>query len=268
MTAQDQEATAVVDAAYYVRTGPSTYRPTLHVQGAWVGHEQHMGPVSGLIARAIEECSPRTDLQLARICYDILGPMPMEQVEITARVTRPGRTIELLEAEMLAAGRAVVRAHAWRLAVRDTREIAGGELPSMPAPDAAAPWDGRGVWPGGFIASLELRVLPGRRPGHGRVWIRPRVPLLAAEPTGVLATFMGAVDTMNGLAVRVPPEQVLFPNTDLTVHLVRAPVGEWLGIECDVEFGPTGVGVTAAALHDIEGCWGRALQILTIRPRT
>ena len=71
---------------------------------------------------------------------------------------------------------------------------------------------------------------------------------------------------MNGVAVRARPDAVAFPNTDLTVHVFRQPHGEWLGLDVEVAFGPDGVGMTSAVLHDETGPFGRALQILTLRP--
>ena len=225
-----------------------------------------MGPISGLLAHVIEGCSPRPDLALSRVAFDILGVIHLEPVTVTAEVVRPGRTIELLEATMVQRERVVVRAHAWRLLRSDTTQIAGEAIPTMPGPDAGSLWDGSQTWSGGFIASLEIRVLPGWRPGRGQVWIRPRVPLLRSAEPAELARFFGMIDTMNGVAVRVQPDQVAFPNMDLTVHMFRQPHGEWLGLDDEVSFGAGGVGMTSAVLHDETGPFGRALQILTVRP--
>jgi hypothetical protein len=56
-----------------------------------------------------------------------------------------------------------------------------------------------------------------------------------------------------------------FPNVDLQVHLYRVPTGEWLGLENAVNFGSDGVGLTSTVLHDGDGPFGRAEQILTLR---
>jgi hypothetical protein len=253
-------------AAYYVATGSSTYRPTRHAQGAWAPDQQHMGPISGLMVHVIEACAPRDDLTLSRVAFDILGVIHLDEVTVTAEVSRPGRTIELLEATMVERGRTVVRAHAWRLRRIDTRSLAAAASTVMPGPDAGTRWDGSQTWSGGFIASLEIRVLAGWQPGHGRVWIRPRVPLFEGPARSDLARCFAMIDTMNGVAVRAQPDAVAFPNTDLTVHTFRHPHGEWLGLDVEVSFGPGGVGMTSAVLHDEAGPFGRALQILTIRP--
>lgn len=252
--------------AYYQRIAPARFRSTEHAQGAWADEHQHMAPVSGLLVRAIEECAPREDLILSRVAFDILGVIPGGEVQVDARVIRPGRTIELVEAEMSAAGQVVVRATAWRLAAADTSALAGGALDPLPGPEQGMPWIGSAVWRGGFIKSLEFRVLAGWQPGRGRAWIRTDVELVAGERSSPLARFIGLIDTANGIAVRADPATLLFPNTDLTVHLVRRPVGQWIGLDTTVTFGPDGVGLTASVLHDIAGPLGRAAQTLTLRP--
>jgi hypothetical protein len=252
---------AAPPAAYYVETAPGRFTSTQHAQGAWDPAHQHMGPVAGLLAHVIEQCAPRADLQLARVGYDILGVLPVGEVTATARVSRPGRTVELVEAELVAGGRLAVRAHAWRLLRADTTALAGSATPSMAGREEAVPWDGTKTWPGGFIASLEVRVLPGWVPGRGQVWLRPRVGLVASTTStgssvdasvdaSSMARLFSVIDTMNGVAVRHDPRTVAFPNTDLTVHLFRRPGGEWLGLDVEVTFGATAVGMTSAVLHD------------------
>ena len=71
----------------------------------------------------------------------------------------------------------------------------------------------------------------------------------------------------NGVAVRERPEDWLFPNLDLTIHLYRQPEGEWVGLDTSVIFGSGGHGLTSSALHDASGPVGRAEQTLTLRPR-
>ena len=254
------------DGSYYVRIGQDRFRPTVHAQGAWSPDQQHMAPVSGLLVREIEACHARDDLILSRVGFDILGVIPAAEVQVRTQVIRPGRTIELVEAEMVAGGRVVVRATAWRLAMTDTSAIAGGDVPALPGPDAGDAWSGSGIWGGGFIRSVQFRVLPGWQPGRGRAWLRTDVDLVAGEPSSPMARYFGLIDTANGIAVRADPSTVLFPNTDLTVHLVREPVGPWVGLDTTVTYGADGVGLTASVLHDEQGPVGRAAQTLTIRP--
>jgi hypothetical protein len=252
-------------AGYYQPLGPGRYRSTEHAQGAWSADEQHMAPVAALLTHALELCSPRADVTLSRVAFDILGRIPAGEVEVAARVIRPGRTIELVEAEMTAAGRTVVRATAWRLAVSDTTAVAGTELAPLPGPERAEPFEMAAIWPGGFIRSVEARMLGERVPGRSSVWLRSLVDVVDGQPASAEAGLIGLIDTANGVAVRTKPGDVMFPNTDLTVHLFRRPSGAWLGLQTEVSFGTDGLGLTSAVLHDLDGPFGRSAQTLTVR---
>jgi Thioesterase-like superfamily len=261
--------------AYFERVGPSAFRATSHVGGAWATHEQHIAPALGLLVHAVERDrdARRSDgLLVGRLSFDILGTIPIDVVEVDVRVRRPGRTVELVEATLSHGGRAAVLARAWLLQPGTTRHLAGTGLPQIPAPDEVPPWEGTTVWPGGFIASVEVR----RRqlePGRGAFWVRTPLPLIEAEPVSELARRAGLFDIANGMTVRVSPDAAAFPNLDLTAHLFRRPVGfrqpggDWLGFDTTVSFGPDGLGVTSSVLHDARGPFGTMSQVLTVRPR-
>jgi hypothetical protein len=255
----------VSDLFYYERVGESRYAPTGHVQGAWNHHEQHVSPVAGLLAHVIERHDPRPDLQLARISYDILGLIPLEEAEVVVRTLRPGRTIELVEASFEVAGRAAVRATAWRLSRQDTTGVEGGYPADLPQVAAMSPWHGSAVWNGGYIASLQFWKSEGAEPGRGQAWVRSEVELVAGEQATPTSAFLRLVDTANGIATLVSPQEWMFPNVDLTVHLFRRPVGPWVGFDTTVTFGDDGLGLTSSWLHDERGPVGRAEQVLTVR---
>ncbi len=69
------------------------------------------------------------------------------------------------------------------------------------------------------------------------------------------------------MTVRADPAEVHYPNVDLTAHLLREPVGEWLGVDVSITFGDNGIGVTESRLHDARGPLGTLAQCLTVRPR-
>ena len=254
--------------SYYVPLPDGRFQPTLHVQGAWNDHEQHMSPVSGLVAHAIDRHHPRPGMILARICYEILGVIPAEPTSVSVETVRPGRTIELMEATVIAGHRPVVRARAWRIAQGDTTGVAGGIPEPLPPPDSFAPWDGRSVWSGGYIASLDMRGHPDNSPGRGQGWIRSKVALVEGVDVSPTAAYLGLVDTANGIAVRQDPRSWMFPNVDLTVHLFRAPEAGWVGFDTTVTFGTQGLGLTSSTLYDVHGPVGRSEQALTVRPLT
>ncbi|MGW7087648.1 thioesterase family protein [Streptomyces sp. NPDC054871] len=255
--------------SYYEPIDEHRYKPTPHAGGAWSTDEQHFSPLGGLIVHAIDRhlaARPDSGLLLSRISFDILGRLALDECEIRVETLRPGRTIELVEAVVLMAGRQVVRARAWLLAAGDTSAVAGGGAEKLTPPEALAPWPMASVWPGGYITSLEVRPLGPPQPGRTTAWISTPLELVAGQSASPLASYIALVDTANGIAVRRPPTAWMFPNVDLTVHLHRQPEGDWTGLDTTVAFGPTGQGITSTALHDVSGPVGHAQQILTVRP--
>jgi len=252
---------------YYQSLGGGRFRSTLHAQGAWNEHEQHMAPASGIMAHCLERHEPRDGLRMARLSFEILGLIPGGEFTVVTTTLRPGRTIELLQAELVAGGRVAIRATAWRMITSDTSAVAAVEDVRIPALEDCKPYDGASIWPGGYISSLEMRVADGHRPGSGKVWLRTSHPLTDASDSGDLARLIGLVDTANGIAARVPPGagSYAFPNVDLQIHMYRKPSGEWLGLDNAVSFGADGIGLTSTVLHDLAGPFGRAEQILTLR---
>ena len=142
---------------------------------------------------------------------------------------------------------------------------AGSELPTMDGPEAGAVEDATLTWPGGYIASLITRELPGGRPGRRQVWRKTHPTLIEGEEVGALAELVTRCDTANGIAVRIDPKKLMYPNVELSLHLVRAPRRGWVGLDTAVTFGPTGLGLTSSTIHDEDGPVGRVEQALTVR---
>ena len=254
--------------AYFERLGPARFRPTEHVTGAWDEEMQHVGPALGLLVHAVElDLAARRDdpMTISRLSYELLGVLPMGAVDVAVEVIRPGRTIELVEATYSYGDRTGIRLRAWLQQPRDTGALVGGEFDPIPAPEEMPLWDPTTVWGGGYLASAEVRRIDDA-PGRSRYWVRTEIPLLSGATTSALARMSGLFDIANGMAVRADPQTVRFPNIDLTAHLVREPVGEWLGFDTRVMFGSGGLGLTASAIHDATGPLGTVSQSLTVRP--
>lgn len=255
--------------AYFQRIGGSTFRATGHVSGAWDPEEQHIAPALGLLAHVVEadrDARRGSDLMIARVSYDILGTIPVDVVETAVRVVRPGRTIELVEATLGHAGRDAVLLRAWLMQPRDTAAVEATPFPPIVSPDQMPAWDPTTLWPGGFIASAEVRRAQVE-PGRASYWVRTPLPLIEDEKVSRLASAAGLFDIANGMTVRADPRDVAFPNVDLTAHLFAEPRGDWVGFDTTVSFGPEGLGLTSSVIHDEHGPIGTLSQILTVRPR-
>jgi acyl-CoA thioesterase len=257
--------------AYFVQRSENVFTPTPHAGGAWADDEMHFSPLGGLITHAILRHAANPDgpsLQLARISYDILGFLALDEVRLSVETIRPGRTIELVEATVVIHGRVAVKARAWLLSAFDTAEVAGGAAGPLPSPESSTPWSMMDAWQGGYVASLDTRAVRSPEAGRATVWLSTGCALIEGVAVDPTAAWITLVDTANGVAVREHPTRWMFPNVDLTIHLHRAPAGGWLGLDTEVVFGTTGLGITRSVLHDRDGAVGFAEQSLTVRRLT
>lgn len=252
--------------AYYLPVDEDTFHATEATVGPWGQDAQHGGPPAALLARALERVEPRDGMQLARVTVEILGPVPTPaDLRVNAKVVRPGRRVELVEATMAHEDRVVMTARGWRIAAA-TRAASLDDAPAPPRPDHDEPG---GELPGGFIHSLEWRWVHGhfREPGGATVWARQRVPLVAGETPSPWQRTMCLADCGNGISGHDDPARLLFINPELTVHLFRQPQGEWLCLEAVTRIAAGGTGLATSRLFDENGLVGHGAQALLIASR-
>jgi Thioesterase-like superfamily len=255
----------VTDAFYRLDGDMAT--PSELTRGPWDPGSQHAGPPSALLARALERCDPREGMRIARVTVEILAPIPIEPRTVGARVVRPGRSVEMLEASLEGQDGELMRARGWRLAEGD---ITADWEPDEPPPgrENAEALEffptGESV---GWHTAMEIVFSRGRflEPGPGVAWMRPRVALVEGEEITPLQRVMLAADAGNGISAPLDWQTHIFINTDLTVHLLRPPVGEWVCLDSVTHV--DGLGMTDTALWDERGRIGRAAQTLLVRGR-
>jgi hypothetical protein len=208
---------------------------------------------------------------VGRITFEILGPVPLAPLQASARIVRPGRSVELLEASLSGPDGEVMRASAWRLRTGPV------ELDPEPPPDPPPPGPSKGsvrdFFPVrdelGYHTAMEISFVKGGflEPGPAMVWMRSRVPLIAGEEPTPLQRLLIAADAGNGVSAALDWRRYLFINTDLSVHLKRLPEGDWVGLDAVTYPEPNGVGLADTALWDERGRLGRAAQTLVVRTR-
>ena len=102
-------------------------------------------------------------------------------------------------------------------------------------------------------------------PGPATVWMRMRGALVEGEQPSPLQRVLLAADVGNGVSAPLDWRRFIFINTDLTVHLLRPPEGEWVCLDAVTHV--DGLGLTDTALWDERGRIGRAAQTLLVRAR-
>ena len=258
---------STADAAFYLPLGDDRWTATVHTTGPWDARSQHGGPPAALLGRAIERCAPRDDVLVARLTVEILGPVPVGEVAVRSRVLRPGRSVELVEAVLSAAGRDVARAAAWRVKRTEQEGVASRQEPAPPMPVESAPVPGGG-WVDGYLSAVEWRFAVGRfdAPGPATVWTRLRHPLVPDEEPSPLQRVLAVADSGNGLSSELDLSWY-FINPELTVHLHREAVGEWVCVAAQTAISPGGAGLATTVLHDLHGPVGVGAQALLVARR-
>jgi acyl-Coa thioesterase superfamily protein/acyl-CoA thioesterase superfamily protein len=253
--------------SFYEPLGDGRFASTPHTRGPWDPRFQHAGPPAALLGRALERCEPRADFVLARTTFEILRPVPVAEVEVAARVVRPGRSVELLEGELSAGGEPVVLVRAWRVK-RGTASSIALEAPLPPRPAEAHP-PPPGMNEFGYGQAVELRFAAGgwSQPGPATVWTRLRVPIVPdEEPTG-LQRVLAVADSGNGVSAALSWDEWLFINTELTVHFRREPRGEWICLDAETTIAEGGAGLARSTLSDDDGAVALGAQSLLVAPR-
>lgn len=271
----------MADEALFARPAPDVFVPTGYSRGPWDDRHCHGGPVAALLARAVEQLddgSPPGHWQIARLSIELTRPVPVgAELHLTTEVERAGRSVSLVAARLADDGVVVAHVRALRIRRADV-DVTGAVEPHDPLPPGA---DGTQPvsWQLPTDDTLrfhshgsEHRVVAGAmdRPGPTTDWVALRVPVLAGEqPTGV-ERVAAVTDFGNGISSGIASEDVAFINPDLTIHLLRPPVGEWIAIASATHYGlPDNVGVAMAesAIYDVDGRIGRSVQSLILQPR-
>lgn len=235
--------------------------PQPEAKGPFPG--QHGGAVGAVLAACMEHWAADNDAgRPVQFSLNLLKPTPMEPVRIEIEVLQSGRRVSVLRGEVSVAGKCTAIATAIFSHASPVPTVVNLE-PEIRDPLAStlfalhehlpSPW---------FRDTVEMR-----RTSDGTVWMRQTQPPVI--PLTPLARVVAHADWVSGVARPETPESPRvsgFPNTDLTVHMVREPLGEWIGMSGEPIWQNDGIGLTTAELRDTQGPIGRSAQSLILLP--
>ena len=266
------------EQALYVRDGDA-FVGTACTKGSWHDDGQSGGAVLALLGHVLEDVPSLTEMSLSRLTVDIVRPVPVGQrLHIRPTIIREGKKIQVVDFVVTTDETEHVRARALRL--RDA-DLTG--LEDMPVsttdrnPSATLPppheLEGVDHHPGvaDFLRlGAELRRTAEPIDGQHAAWVRLRVPVVAGEPVRTSSRTALPMDCVNliGLAARQDrPMRASAINADVTAHVVRAPVGEWVALtgHTYVAHG-VGHGLSQAVMSDADGVIGVTSTSQLVQP--
>jgi hypothetical protein len=259
-----------VGDAFYLTDGDQCI-PQLLTRGPWDPNAQHAGPAAALMGRAIESLDGGEDFAITRFTMEVLRGIPLRPLTVRAELVRGGRRVQLVRAVLADDRGEVAVANAWRIRRGETGDVAtpntqpdfAGPADSQPSP-VFDPWQGPS-----YFSAVEWREASGGflDPGPSIVWMRMKVPLVDDETPSQLSRVLVAADSGNGISQVVPLTSHLFVNTELSVHLFRESVGDWICLDATTRVGPGSAGLASSVIFDIGGQVGVGNQSLLIARR-
>ena len=234
------------------------YIPTLKANGWWrEGGNLHARVMIGLFAHVIEQQYGEPDFQPTRLTADLYRLPDLSPLTVATRLIRQGGRIKMIEAELFSGGVSSARASC-QLLRRGQQPVAPlwSQAPwNAPPPDKVPPpskpftdrWEMRPILPPGLIVANDLRA-----PGPRRTWLREVRPLVGGEPSPPFSRSATGVDYTSPIA-NGAETGLDFINSDVTLYLHRAPVGEWIGYEVTDHQSAEGVALGHCRLHDVKG---------------
>lgn len=259
----------------FVRDGDA-FVGTILIQGGWNPHEANGAMTLALLGHCLEDVPSLVPMTISRFTADLVRPVPIgRRLRVVPTILREGKKIQVVQLQLLVDDVEHVRATALRL--RDA-DLTGQGVPAStsttrPAddllrPDQATNYGEESRFLPGFLQAVDMRRAPlSDGSGHG-TWVRLVVPVVAGEPIRPTTRLILGFDFTNLIGVAEHPETVTMINPDVTGHVLRPPIGEWVGITGETRFNPAmGRGLSWATLSDDDGVFAVASLSQLVQPR-
>lgn len=245
---------------------------------AWDPSTQAGGAVLALLGHVLEDVPTLVAMSLSRLTVDIVRPVPIgPRLVVGTDVVREGKKIQVVDLTISAGDVVTTRARALRIRDRDVAGIPGVPVSTTdhnPAAVIPAPEEVPSVEPSPGVAEFlrsgaELRRRAEPVDGVHVAWCRLRVPVVAGESVRATSRAALPLDLGNMMGVHtLDPTRATSINPDVTGHLARGPVGEWVALSGHTWYDHgVGHGVSMAVLSDEAGAFGvtSTSQILDTR---
>ncbi len=247
--------------AIFIEQGASLWMPTAMARGPFAGLQG--GAVAGLLAGEIERHAVERNWgEALTVSAWFLRPTPLAMLRTQITPIHQGGRISVVDNMVRVEGHDQPCAMV-RVTLGSPRPISvagyesGGDCSFDPLqyPAVARKAPHGGPW---FMDAMESR------PGESVGWFRLKEDVV--DGAGPLARVLGPADWAHGI-FRPVANVVADPNPNLTVHLIRPPCGEWIGIEPQTHWQPeSGCGMGGGLIRDSIGVIGRVAMSVALTP--
>lgn len=243
--------------------------PHPDARSPWSPDMLHGRLLAGLAASALERDHGDPDLQPARLTVDLFRSPAMAPTTVATTVVRRGGRVRVVDALIHVGGVEVARASGLFLRRAEPPSFDDGPRTARwdaPPPESMSPTE----MPAADIP-FDIRTPGGQRfatPGGGarQIWLRDRRPLVPGIELTPFVRAALASDFASPLA-NMSSEGLVYINADMTLHLARLPVGEWLGLGTGDRVVADGVSVAECPIHDADGPVGWSSVCAVVNPR-
>jgi hypothetical protein len=251
----------MAEGNFYFEQDGDVFHPTPLTRGPWDPKTMHGRYVSGLLAHAVEVAHGRPEFQVSRLTIDLFRAPLRQPVSVETSLVRDGNRIRVADSSIhfVEDGSLMARASIVMLkrATPPEGDVWSPAIEPMPDPEALEPQDSAGVM--NWKPNWESRRVVGDIQGLGpkRVWLREVNELVAGVALTPVVRIALAADLTNPFS-NGGTHGLNYVNADVSVHMVRDPEGEWIGLDTAAHHAAGGIAVGECILHDVRGPLGRA----------
>ena len=263
--------------ALFIRDG-DTFVGTPLIEGPWNPRHANGSSALALLCHCLGSVPTLTTMALARLTVDLMRPVPVgAPLTVETRVAREGKKLQIVELALMSNGVECVLATALRLREADLTGT-GHQLPvgsthvrptdRITAPDASIKLRDLRPDARGALLATDIRRAT-RDDGAFATWVQITTDIVAGEPITPTERLGYCADFVSLIGVGKQDDATSMINPDITTHVLRPPVGEWIAITGDTRFDHhTGRGVSVGELSDDQGIFAvaSASQLIEMLP--
>ena len=202
-------------------------------------------------------------MRCGRLTVDLMRAVPVARLTTTARVVREGSGCSSWKRPSSTTA-PKSPATALRIRIGDSADALThprrpDESPPPPPTKVEESVLARAGLPvPGFLLALDMHRVTGGL-GQGApscTWFRLHVPVVAGEETSPFVRLAALADFTSGTANYLPIDRWSSINADVSIHMLREPVGEWIAVDAVAHAAGDGIGHSCATLYDTAGMVG------------